>query len=150
MVNLDREGRVVGVSLKSGRIDAGATRDFGPRVRVLRMVEGKKPDLNRPVVLSPEGKLAEPVAEKTLLQKYWWGEFVPCFVVVGKCADEKDSGVRSADVGYDSWRGCGVDGELFSRRSMKIIAALGSQAGVWNQIPLPEIFGLPSSVILDG
>ncbi|KAI9048145.1 hypothetical protein LZ554_007940 [Drepanopeziza brunnea f. sp. 'monogermtubi'] len=72
VVNLDRQGGVVGVSLKSGKIDAGATRDFGPRVRVVGMREGKMPDLNRPVVLSPEGKLAEPVVEKTLLQKYWW------------------------------------------------------------------------------
>ncbi|KAJ5038840.1 uncharacterized protein L3040_006519 [Drepanopeziza brunnea f. sp. 'multigermtubi'] len=72
VVNLDRHGGVVGVSIKSGRIDAGATRDFGPRVRMVGMREGKVPDLNRPVVLSPEGKLAEPVVEKTLLQKYWW------------------------------------------------------------------------------
>lgn len=60
------------MSCKSGKIDAGATRDFGPKIKVLKTVKGKLPELNRPVVLSPEGKVAEPEPEKTMLQKYWW------------------------------------------------------------------------------
>ncbi|CAG8959941.1 hypothetical protein HYFRA_00012658 [Hymenoscyphus fraxineus] len=72
VLSLDATGGVMGVSIKSARIDAGQTRDFGPKVRLRRMGAGGKPELNRPVVLSKEGKLEEPEPEKTLLQKYWW------------------------------------------------------------------------------
>ncbi len=82
VISLDVQGAVVGVSCKSVRIDAGQTRDFGPKVKVLGMREGKKPELNRPIVLSPEGKVAEPEVEKTLLQKYWWGESTGSFLIM--------------------------------------------------------------------
>jgi hypothetical protein len=36
---------------------------------VLKTAKAPTPALNRAVVLSPEGKLEEPVAEKTMLQK---------------------------------------------------------------------------------
>jgi len=72
VLSLDAQGGVLGVTCKSGKVDAGQTRDFGPKVKVLKMAKGKLPDLNRPVVLSPEGKVAEPEPEKTMLQKYWW------------------------------------------------------------------------------
>ncbi|TVY14509.1 hypothetical protein LARI1_G006575 [Lachnellula arida] len=72
VLSLDAQGGIVGVTCKSAKIDAGQTRDFGPKVTVLKMGKGKTPELNRPVVLSPEGKLEEPVPEKTMLQKYWW------------------------------------------------------------------------------
>ncbi|KAL1894539.1 hypothetical protein Sste5346_005774 [Sporothrix stenoceras] len=68
----------LGVSVRGLAIDAGATRDFGPQATVIVASKGATPVLNRPVVLSPEGKKAEPVEEKTFLQKYWWviGAFV--------------------------------------------------------------------------
>jgi hypothetical protein len=69
LLSLDAQGGVIGVSCKSGKIDAGQTRDFGPKVKVLKTVKGKLPELNRPVVLSPEGKLAEAEPEKSMLQK---------------------------------------------------------------------------------
>lgn len=69
MLSLDAQGGVLGVSCKSGRVDAGQTRDFAPGVMVRKMARGKGPGLNSPVVLSKEGKVEEPVAEKTLLQK---------------------------------------------------------------------------------
>jgi hypothetical protein len=69
VLNLDAQGAVIGVSVKSGKIDAGQTRDFGPKVLVRKMGKGKVPELNRPVVLSPEGKVEEPEPEKTMLQK---------------------------------------------------------------------------------
>ncbi|KAL2066198.1 hypothetical protein VTL71DRAFT_2269 [Oculimacula yallundae] len=72
VLNLDAQGGIVGVSVKSSAIDAGQTRDFGPKVRIVKMREGAKPVLNRPVVLSAEGKVEEVPTEKTLLQKYWW------------------------------------------------------------------------------
>ncbi|KAK8006466.1 hypothetical protein PG991_012763 [Apiospora marii] len=69
---LTGSGDVVGVVLKGVRIDAGQTRDFGPQV-VLRTAEpGSQVELNKPVVLSPEGRKVAEEPEKTLLQKYWW------------------------------------------------------------------------------
>jgi len=69
VLSLDEQGALVGVTCKSGKIDAGQTRDFGPKVKVLKTGKRKLPDLNMPVVLSPEGKLEEPLPEKTVLQK---------------------------------------------------------------------------------
>lgn len=69
VLSLDAQGGIIGISLKSGKIDAGQTRNFGPKVKVLKTAKSPTPALNRAVVLSPEGKLEEPIAEKTLLQK---------------------------------------------------------------------------------
>ena len=69
VLNLDAQGDVLGVSVSSGRIDAGATRDFGPKVLVRKMGKSRGPELNKPVVLSPEGKVAQPEPEKSFLQK---------------------------------------------------------------------------------
>lgn len=67
---LTGSGDVVGVVLKGVRIDAGQTRDFGPQV-VLRTAEpGSQIELNKPVLLSPEGRKVAEEPEKTLLQKY--------------------------------------------------------------------------------
>lgn len=60
---------VLGASLRGVRIDAGQTRDFGPQARLVVAGKGKQPELNRPVVLSPEGKKIEKEPEKTFLQK---------------------------------------------------------------------------------
>jgi hypothetical protein len=57
--------------VKGARIDAGATRDFAPKVWVRGIQKTRGPELNRPVVLSAEGKVATPEVEKTMLQKYW-------------------------------------------------------------------------------
>jgi hypothetical protein len=69
VLSLDAQGGVIGISLKSAKIDAGQTRDFGPKVKVLKTAKAPTPALNRAVVLSPEGKLEEPVVEKSMLQK---------------------------------------------------------------------------------
>lgn len=61
--------QILGVAFKGIRIDAGQTRDFGPQAVLVRTSQGKQPELNKPVVLSPEGKQMVP-QEKTLLQKY--------------------------------------------------------------------------------
>lgn len=65
-----RGGEVLGVSVRGVKIDAGHTRDFSPQVVVVPTAQGKQPELNRPVVLSPEGKKVQPEQEKTFLQKY--------------------------------------------------------------------------------
>ncbi|KAF4594873.1 cyclin-dependent protein kinase regulator pho80 [Ophiocordyceps camponoti-floridani] len=69
---LDSQGGVVSVSCKGIAIDAGHTRDFGPKLVVLPEARGAQPQLSKPVVLSPEGNRVEPEQEKTFLQKYWW------------------------------------------------------------------------------
>ena len=69
MLDLDAQGNVLGVSISSGKIDAGQTRDFSPRVMVKRTRRQEGPVLNKPVVLNPEGKLDVPEPEKTMLQK---------------------------------------------------------------------------------
>ncbi|KAJ6439543.1 cyclin-dependent protein kinase regulator pho80 [Purpureocillium lavendulum] len=63
-------GDVVSVACKGVAIDAGQTRDFGPQVVVIPQSRGAQPTLNKPVVLSREGKTVEPEQEKTFLQKY--------------------------------------------------------------------------------
>ena len=64
-----RDGEVLSAACKGVRIDAGQTRDFGPKAVVLVEAKGKQPELNKPVVLSPEGRKVEE-EEKTFLQKY--------------------------------------------------------------------------------
>lgn len=61
---------VLGASLRGVRIDAGQTRDFGPQARLVLTSRGKQPELNKPVLLSPEGKKIEKEEEKTFLQKF--------------------------------------------------------------------------------
>lgn len=60
---------VLGASVRGVRIDAGQTRDFGPQASLHLTSRGKQPDLNKPIVLSPEGKKVE-TEEKTFLQKF--------------------------------------------------------------------------------
>lgn len=68
-MTLAEQGEVLGVSVKGSRLDAGASREFGPKVVVRGTQKGGEPVLNRPVVLSAEGKVEVPVVEKTMLQK---------------------------------------------------------------------------------
>lgn len=68
-LSVDATGRVLGVNCRSDRIDAGQTRDFGPKVIIKETARGKGPELNRPIVLSREGKVEVEVPEKTFLQK---------------------------------------------------------------------------------
>lgn len=65
------DAMALGASLRGVRIDAGQTRDFGPQVKLVLTGWGKQPDLNKPVVLSPEGKKVEK-EEKTFFQKFVW------------------------------------------------------------------------------
>lgn len=62
-------GEVVGAGVKGVRVDAGATRDFGPQAVVRVAGQGKTPELNKPVVLSPEGRKVVQ-EEKPFWQKY--------------------------------------------------------------------------------
>jgi hypothetical protein len=69
MISVDTKGEPISASYRGVRIDAGQTRDFGPQPKIIVTTKGKLPDLNRPVVLNPDGR--KPVQEeKTLFQKY--------------------------------------------------------------------------------
>ena len=68
LLAVDARGDVLGAALRGVRIDAGQTRDFGPQAVVTVAGRGARPALNKPVVLSPEGKKVV-VEEKTFLQK---------------------------------------------------------------------------------
>ena len=70
VLSVDGQGNYLGASCRGVMIDAGVTRDFGPQVAVIASSPGKQPELNKPVVLTPEGKTVKPPEEKTLLQKY--------------------------------------------------------------------------------
>lgn len=65
------EGEVLGVSLRGVKVDAGQAGEsnVGPQANVHLVGRGKQPELNKPIVLSPEGKTVE-AEEKTFLQKY--------------------------------------------------------------------------------
>ncbi|OTB16095.1 hypothetical protein K445DRAFT_317076 [Daldinia sp. EC12] len=71
ILSVDQDGNAFGAALKGVRIDAGQTRDFGPQALLLVTEPGKQPEVNKPIVLSPEGKTVVP-EEKTFFQKYWW------------------------------------------------------------------------------
>ena len=68
ILSVDRNGDAFSAALRGVRIDAGQTRDFGPQALVLVTEPGKQPELNKPIVLSPEGTTVVP-EEKTFFQK---------------------------------------------------------------------------------
>ncbi|KAG6026524.1 hypothetical protein E4U41_001251 [Claviceps citrina] len=80
LVNVNHKGDVVSAALKGVRIDAGQTRDFGPKVVVLTEGKGAQPVLNKPVVVT-EGKKVEE-DERTFLQKYWWMIGIAAFIAL--------------------------------------------------------------------
>ncbi|KAI0200536.1 hypothetical protein F4808DRAFT_153983 [Astrocystis sublimbata] len=89
MLSVNRAGAPISAAIKGVRIDAGQTRDFGPQAVILVSEAGKQPDLNKPIVLSPEGKQVVP-EEKSMLQKYWWViAIVVLMSVVGGGDDKK-------------------------------------------------------------
>lgn len=108
LLSVDTEGEVVSASMKGIKVDAGYTRDFGPKVVVLPEVKGKQPQLNKPVVLSAEGKREE-AQEKSFIQKYvpalsisryidslltcicryWWAFAIGAFVILAPGGDDK-------------------------------------------------------------
>ncbi|RYP00660.1 hypothetical protein DL765_010902 [Monosporascus sp. GIB2] len=62
---------VTSAALRGVAVDAGHTRDFGPKAALLRPAPGRQVDLDKPVVPKAPGQ-GEPEPEKSLLQKYWW------------------------------------------------------------------------------
>lgn len=70
LLTVDVRGDVISAALKGVKIDAGQTRDFGPASMVFGEKEGKQPELNKPVVLSPTGHKVVEEPAKTFLQRY--------------------------------------------------------------------------------
>lgn len=69
LLSIDNDGNIIGVTCKGSKLDAGQTRDFGPKIKLSIAPKAKHPELNKPIVLSAEGRLAEDIPEKTFLQK---------------------------------------------------------------------------------
>lgn len=111
VLSTDGSGAVVSASCKGVAIDAGQTRDFGPKVVVLPETRGKQPQLNKPVVLSPEGKKVEPEPEKSFLQKYGYDSLI-C-VAMG-------AGANMRQVLVDDWHCCVYSHERRRRRRREI------------------------------
>ncbi|KAK4644679.1 hypothetical protein QC761_307010 [Podospora bellae-mahoneyi] len=89
VLNVDEKGEeVVGVVVRGVRVDAGQTRNFGPRVVVRGMERGRQPGLGKPVVLSAEGRKVE-VEERSFLQKYWWAILLGAVLLLGGGGDGK-------------------------------------------------------------
>ncbi|KAI5852912.1 hypothetical protein DFP73DRAFT_628270 [Morchella snyderi] len=66
-VRVDDTGKAWHVQYK-----AGDEASSSPTVRILTQAPGPQPVLNKPIVLTPDGKIPVPEVEKTFLQKYWW------------------------------------------------------------------------------
>jgi len=82
VLTVDVSGKdYLSIACRGVRVDAGYTRDFGPQVAVVVAGRGKQPELNKPVVLSPEGKKVAP-EEKTFLQKYTSTQAHPPLVTI--------------------------------------------------------------------
>jgi len=105
LLSVDAHGNYLGAACRGVRVDAGATRDFGPQARVVVSDSGKQPELNKPVVLSPEGKKVLPPEEKTFFQKYMASHSAEA--LVGTSANETQVLVASPHRGLDDhvwWR----------------------------------------------
>ncbi|OBS27540.1 hypothetical protein FPOA_01482 [Fusarium poae] len=87
LLSVDESGDVRSVTLKGVRVDAGQTRDFGPKAIVIADKKGSQPELNKPVVLSPGGRKAAEEEPKSFLQKYWW--LIAIVVVMSLAGGEK-------------------------------------------------------------
>ncbi|KAJ4134635.1 hypothetical protein NW768_004231 [Fusarium equiseti] len=87
LLSVDQSGDVRSVALKGVRVDAGQTRDFGPKAIVIADKKGSQPELNKPVVLSPNGRKAAEEEPKSFLQKYWW--LIAIVVVMSLAGGEK-------------------------------------------------------------
>ncbi|PWY69817.1 hypothetical protein BO94DRAFT_539878 [Aspergillus sclerotioniger CBS 115572] len=53
-----------------------------PQLELVSNQTGPRPHLHQPVILGPNGKTAEEVAEKTFFQKYWWLFLVITFLAM--------------------------------------------------------------------
>ncbi|SLM38584.1 hypothetical protein LPUS_08851 [Lasallia pustulata] len=75
-ININQAGEVWGASWHASMTKAQAdTPAAGQQTKQFDLVltaPPPQPLLNRPVVLNPDGKIAEPEPEKTMFQKYWW------------------------------------------------------------------------------
>lgn len=106
MLSVDVRGDVVSASCRGVKIDAGQTRDFGPKAVVVPETPGKQPELNKPVVLSPTGQKVAEEPEKTFLQKY----------VLSCCGAGVGDDANLRQVLVDDWDSVGGDDRRRRRR----------------------------------
>jgi len=70
-ININEAGDVLGASWHASWTGSQPG-SSGEQFDVVMTAVAPHPVLNKPVMLSAEGKVAEPEVEKTMLQKYWW------------------------------------------------------------------------------
>ncbi|RMJ26875.1 hypothetical protein PHISP_02244 [Aspergillus sp. HF37] len=83
-LHLGPAGEVFHVSVS---ISDNANGTDSPAVELVENEPGPRPQLNRPVVLGPDGKTPDEVVEKTFLQKYWWVFLLITFVAMSGSGD---------------------------------------------------------------
>ncbi|KAK5200745.1 hypothetical protein LTR16_005046 [Cryomyces antarcticus] len=88
-LHVDGNGVVFHVGVAAWRA-AGGDGKQEPEVEVVPVRRGPEPVLDKPVVVSEDGKVEGAVAEKTFLQKYWWALalFILVQVVMGGGGDK--------------------------------------------------------------
>ncbi|KAL7276926.1 hypothetical protein RUND412_000070 [Rhizina undulata] len=67
VLRVDEKGDVWHVEVRQGQEEYST-----PSIALARPSPETVPHLNKPIVLRPDGKIPEPEAQKTFLQKYWW------------------------------------------------------------------------------
>ncbi|KAK5169765.1 uncharacterized protein LTR77_005743 [Saxophila tyrrhenica] len=89
LLHVDAKGELYHVGFKAtlregGSSSASGSGKDGLDVEVVRAKEGQGPVLNKPVVLTAEGKVEGKEPEKSFFQKYWWviGGFILFQVVM--------------------------------------------------------------------
>lgn len=110
IITVDARGEVLNAAIKGVAIDAGQTRDFGPQAVVLIETKGQQPELNKPVVLSPEGRKVVPEAEKPLWQKYAYHS--------PRNMENRKTDMLQVLVGYS---GCRRSGRWWRRREIEAL-----------------------------
>ncbi|EWC44743.1 hypothetical protein DRE_06521 [Drechslerella stenobrocha 248] len=71
-LHIDEAGEIFHIEYDAVELPKGAEQPE-TEIVLIRPFPGAEPVLNKPVVLTPDGKMANPKEEeKTFLQKYWW------------------------------------------------------------------------------
>ncbi|KAI9830450.1 MAG: hypothetical protein M1819_005702 [Sarea resinae] len=83
-LHLDGDGAVWHVGYRAASAHAAPKADDGDGIKIelVKPMPGPQPWLNKPVVLDAEGKVPEPVPERSLLQQYWWLILLVAFVAM--------------------------------------------------------------------
>ncbi|KAE8374316.1 hypothetical protein BDV26DRAFT_270276 [Aspergillus bertholletiae] len=87
---LDSSNEVYHVALTLSPLESTTVSNSTSLVMKLKPLEaGPRPQLNRPIVVSPDGRTPEDVADKTFFQKYWWVFLIITFLAMSGSGEEQ-------------------------------------------------------------